>query len=127
MNSTGPKIKRLKSKILIKRLFEEGKNIRVGAFQLLYIQDENNVGFQVGVGASKRKLTKAVNRNKAKRIMREVLRLEFESFVCKDEAAFSKMALMLIYHGNRSPDFAVARQKINTILERFKYQIEEDE
>lgn len=69
---------RLKSKKLIGRLYEEGKSIKVFPLRMVYIPAKQDLKFpvQVGVSVPKRNFKKAVDRNRIKRLLREVYRKE---------------------------------------------------
>lgn len=69
---------RLKSKKLIGKLYEEGKSIKVFPLRMVYIQTEHTSKFpvQVGVSVPKRNFKSAVDRNRIKRLLREVYRKE---------------------------------------------------
>ncbi len=76
MKYTLGKEERLKSRKLIGRLYEEGKSIRSFPLRMVYLQTEHTSGFpaQVAVSVSKKFFKLAVDRNKIKRLLREIYR-----------------------------------------------------
>ncbi len=76
MQQTFKKQERLKKRKLIEQLFAEGKSITVFPIKLVYLQIDHQSPYkiQAGVSASKRNFKKAVDRNKLKRLLREVYR-----------------------------------------------------
>ena len=71
---TKPSLKRLKSKIIIDRLFQEGKGLHSKHLFLRLIEDETSSDLYAGVSVSKRNFKKAVDRNRIKRQLRGVLK-----------------------------------------------------
>ena len=78
MKQTFPKEEKLKSKILIGQLFEEGKSVKSFPLKLIYhaIQGEESQD-KVGVSVPKRNFKLAVTRNKIKRLLRANKRIYF--------------------------------------------------
>ena len=75
--NTFNKIERLKNKKLIERLFDSGQSITVFPLKAVYLNTsfEDEVAAKVGVSVSKRLFGSAVDRNRIKRLLREVYRL----------------------------------------------------
>ena len=70
------KLEKLKSRKALDYLFKEGKAFLIHPFKVSYIIEQNTKGkINCGVGVSKRNFSKAVDRNRIKRLMREVYRL----------------------------------------------------
>ncbi len=71
-----PREERLKEKLLIARLFAKGKHLAEFPIRLLWVEEEGESmsGLKVLFSVPKKKVRKAVDRNKIKRKMREVYR-----------------------------------------------------
>ncbi|HHB51509.1 MAG TPA: ribonuclease P protein component [Saprospiraceae bacterium] len=76
MKFTLGKHERLKSRTLIKKLYEEGQTLKVFPLRMMYLQTNHTSKFptQVGVSVPKRNFKHAVDRNRIKRLMRESYR-----------------------------------------------------
>jgi len=111
-------IKSLKSKILIAKLFKKGQRFKSGALQIIYLNNLSDAALQLGLGATKKKMRKAVDRNRTKRILREAFYAELREGKENQGSLLSNMALMLIYHGEKPPKLETSRQKIKLFLER---------
>ncbi|NAW52188.1 ribonuclease P protein component [Elizabethkingia argentiflava] len=68
-----PSTEKLKAKKDIDRLFKEGQWMSVGSLRIIWLSHESHT--KIGVSTSKRYFKKAVHRNRVKRLLREVYRL----------------------------------------------------
>ncbi len=104
MNEKFPSAEKLKSKILIDRLFSEGRSIKKFPLKLFFIPIENSeiTTHKTGVSVPKRIFKKAVDRNYLKRLMREVFR---KNKYLVDNNLEKKFALMFIYTGPKKVDY----------------------
>ena len=112
MDQKFPASEKLKSKILIDRLFSEGKSVKKFPLKLVYIPfPAEDMSFKTGVSVPKRNFKRAVDRNYLKRLMREAFRknkyLVYDKF--KQPYAF-----MFIYTGNKQSD-------LKTLSESFQH------
>ncbi len=121
MDQTYKKIEKLKSQKLIEKLFSEGKSIAVYPLRLVYLKTtfEEPVQIKTGVSVSKRNFKTAVARNRIKRLMREVYRLNKTNYFnnIPDQYAF-----MILYIGKTSTDFPTISKKMNTLMDVFQKQ-----
>ena len=88
-------LKRLKSKILIERLFSQGEAYHTKYLMLRVLKNDQPIVY-AGVSVPKRNLKRAVDRNKVKRQLRQVLKSEEKNLNIGG-------AYMLIYKGNELP------------------------
>jgi ribonuclease P protein component len=122
MDYTFKKSEKLKSKKLIERLFVEGKSVSVFPLRLVYLQTsfEDGVKIKAGVSVSKRNFKKAVDRNRIKRLLREVYRLNKNQYFNNTTTQY---ALMILYIGAEIPDFNVLESKMKLLFEQFSNKV----
>jgi len=116
---------RLKSKKALTSLFEHGKKVKNQLFTLVYIEniERKNPIVKLAVSVPKRNVKKAVDRNRLKRLIKEVYRLRQPPFIdgIKDlDAAYD---IMLIYHGNVNGTYKDIENKIMLLLNRFSEKL----
>ena len=126
MSATFPKSERLTSRKLIERLVEEGSSFSQYPFRLSWMKAElkEDVPAQVAMVVSKRHFKRAVDRNRIKRLMREVYRKNKSNFHKALTNKNMKCALMLMYTGKIVPDYAEVEKKLSLTLQRFEEIIE---
>ncbi len=122
MNEKFPSSEKLKSKILIDRLFTEGRSIKIFPLKLIYlpIEDPSTKTCKTGVSVPKRNFKKAVDRNYFKRLMREAFRKN--KYLVEDKQG-QKYAFMFIYISWKRFDF----QKLNEAVVQILGKINEKE
>lgn len=109
---------KLKSKKLIDQLFKNGQSVLVFPLRLVYMPAvfENNVLAKTGVSVSKKHFKKAVDRNRIKRLLREVYRLNkahyFNSFT-------TQHAFMILYIGKEKPSLNQVETSMKLVFEKF--------
>lgn len=126
MRYTIGKEEKLKSKILIEQLFAEGKHVKSFPFRLIYLKVNHDATFPVKIGFSvpKRNVKFAVNRNRIKRLMREVYRKNKHDFA---ENLNEKYVIMLIYMAKEEINYADLERTFEKIRIKFAAKIKEDE
>ncbi|TDS18596.1 ribonuclease P protein component [Maribacter caenipelagi] len=123
MDASFGKKEKLKSKILITQLFEEGKGISVYPLKLIYLSvEKKEVPIKTAVTVSKRNFKSAVDRNKIKRLLRESYRLNKALVFNNTDANF---AFLFLYLGKDMPTFEQLDHKMKLVLNKFKLQIDE--
>lgn len=78
---------------------------------------------QAGVTVSSRSFKKAVDRNRVKRVMREVYRLQKLPLQNKVEQAGKHLLIFFIYTGKELPVYAELYKKMEIILQRIVEQV----
>lgn len=130
MKLTFNKHEKLKSKKLIKLLFENGEKINVFPMLLMYLKVEHDSKYfvQAGVTVSKRNFNKAVNRNRIKRLLRESYRLNkpflYEKLENNVDLKESKYIFMFIYLGKKEVKQIILHEKMKELLGLFFSKIE---
>ena len=94
-----------------KKCFQSGKRTKNKAFSLYYLENGNSTG-RLGVNIAKSKVKKAVDRNKIKRIAREIFR----------KGRFDGMDIVLLLknekHYNETCCFALIDDVFSNIIKR---------
>ena len=118
MSSKFPKKEKLKSEILIRSIFEEGKSITSYPLKLIYleIKDPTRTKIQCGVTVPKRNFKSAVKRNRIKRLLRESYRLNKEQIFNNIEGSF---AFLFLYIGKEIPGYEEVEKQMRVILQKF--------
>ena len=126
MSEKFPSAEKLKSKILIDRLFSEGKSIQQYPIKLIFtpILHTKILTHMTGVSVPKRNFKKAVDRNYLKRLMREAFR---KNKYLVDNNLQQEFALMFIYTGREKLDYQTILNSIIKILEKLKEREGKDE
>lgn len=122
MQQTFKKQEKLKKRKLIEQLFNEGKSISAFPVKLIYLELEHNSPYkiQTGVSASKRNFKKAVDRNRIKRLLREVYRKN--KYLIYESEHTKKHIFMFIYLGKRELDYHSLEDKMKVLIKKFLQQ-----
>jgi ribonuclease P protein component len=126
MSSKFPKKEKLKSEILIRRVFEDGKSITSYPLKLIYlpIDERSEVKIQCGVTAPKRIFKSAVKRNRIKRLLRESYRLNKEKIFNNIEGSF---AFLFLYLGKEMPEYEDVEKHMKVILKKFLIKVSNED
>lgn len=104
---------KLKSRKIIKYIFEEGKSIKTYPLLIRYVES-NKEYRQVGVSVSKRNFKKAVDRNRIKRQLREAYRLH------KSQISDKSYSVMILYIGRTHLESEKIHKVMHTLLNDIK-------
>jgi ribonuclease P protein component len=100
-------------------LFSKGKSFSVYPVKVLYnFVDDPTRTLQAGVTVSSRNFKKAVDRNRVKRVLREVYRLQklpLQNFLKEQNKS---VAVFFIYTSKELPVFAELNNKMEVILQK---------
>lgn len=131
------KNERLKSRKLIEQLFNEGKGFSIAPFKVYYLiikqkdvqqsmQDRPRGIFnlQFGVGVSRKTFKKAVERNRIKRLTREVFRLQKKELQEILKQKDFQLNIFFIYTGKELPDFKTVEEKVRVALQKIVGYVE---
>ena len=121
------KAERLKSKKIIDLLFKKGNAIYDFPIKAVWIETKfgaDELKVQAAFSVSKRKHKKAVVRNRIKRLMREVYRLNKADLYDFLNQRNMQLAVMFIYSGEEIPGYLKVEGKIIDALNRLMSDIE---
>ena len=115
------KLEKLCSRKLFTELAAKGQKINAFPFRLVWLQSPlpSQYPIQAGFTVPKRNFKKAVDRNRVKRLMREVYRKNKADLYSLKSVSGSQYALLFIYSGTELPDFPITEEKIKLLLHRF--------
>jgi ribonuclease P protein component len=118
--NTFSKDEKLKSAKLIEQLFKEGKSVSKDGFTLVYLVTDivSMYPARTGFSVPKKNFKHAVDRNRAKRLMREVYRTRKIVLYEKLVSVQKKLALMWVYKGKELPTYAQAESVMLDCLEK---------
>lgn len=118
------KKERLKSRKAIELLFQSGKRFSVGSLRVFYLT-QPVPGLVAGVGVSSKNFKKATDRNRVKRLTREVYRLQKTALQEKLAAAGKGLHIFFIYISKDLPVYTDLYETMTVILNRLvKYSDE---
>jgi len=122
MQQTFKKQEKLKKSKLIEQLFNEGKSITLFPIKLIYLELDHNSPYkiQAGITASKRNFKKAVDRNRIKRLLREVYRKN--KYLIYESEHTKKHIFMFIYLGKKELDYHSLEDKMKGLIKKFLQQ-----
>lgn len=117
---TFKKKERLKSRKLIDQSFAGGKGFSFYPIKVIYLFTDlkQDVPLQATVSVSSRNFKKAVDRNRIKRQLREVYRLQKAELIQNAGRAGLQLALFFIYTGKELPLYDDLFKKMNKALGR---------
>jgi len=122
MRFTLEKADKLKSRKLIEQLFSEGDRVKSYPFHMVFlpVDDERITSLQVGFSVPKRNIKLAVNRNRIKRLMREVYRKNKNFF---SEGMNEKYIFMLVFTARKEMEYAELELAMQKIAGKFQSKI----
>jgi ribonuclease P protein component len=114
------KTERLKSRKKIEALFSSGQRITSVPFLVYYRVHNDSVPsiLQAGFNASKKNFKKAVDRNRAKRILREVYRLQNTALKNRIKTGVKCLDIFIIYTGKELPVYNEVSMKFEPVLQK---------
>ncbi len=119
MQQTYKKEEKLKKSKLISQLFAQGSSVSAFPIKLIYLElaHDSPYKIQAGMSVSKRNFKRAVDRNKIKRLLREVYRKN-KHLIYQSEHT-KKHIFMFIYVGKTEFDYHVLEDKMKLLLQKF--------
>lgn len=114
MRFTLGKDTKLKSKKAIEQLFTDGNSIRKGPLRCVFNLIDGDQPHKMGVSVSKRFFKKAPDRNRIKRLLREVYRLNQHELVINKKNKHLEM--MFVFQSPKMPDFEFIEQLLKKLI-----------
>ncbi len=125
-NFSYPTKEKLKSRKLLDQLFTKGKSVSAFPLKAFYmvIPDASSEIIQTGVGVSSRNFTKAVDRNRIKRLLREAYRLNKQLLHVGLEKNQKKLAVFILFVGKEKPAFELLHELMPTVIQKILVAID---
>lgn len=122
MKFTLGKQERLKSKILLGKLYKEGSSVKAFPLRMVFLQEEHTSDYpaQVGVSVPKRNFKKAVSRNRIKRLLRESYRKQKYTVY---DGIDKPYVFMISYIGKEEFSYADIDKKMHKLLTLFVNEV----
>lgn len=122
---TFTKDERLRSRKLIEKIIEEGKSISMNPFRISWTITELTTTFpaQLAIAVPKRFFKRAVDRNRIKRLIREVYRKNKSGIYSLLQSKEKQCAILVVFNGRKVPDFDEVEKKFLLTLQRFEEAI----
>jgi len=126
MRQTFTKDERLHKKILIEKLFQEGRSFSISPFRITWLSMpmEVKVPVQVLISIPRNSHPKAVNRNLLKRRIREAFRKNKQPFYEFLEGSQKQLLLGILYSAKEILPYSLIQEKIILLLQRLKEENE---
>jgi len=114
------KKEKLKSRKLLDQLFTKGKSVSVFPVKVFYLPlaSEADEPVQAGVGVSGRNFSKATDRNRIKRLLREAYRLNKSILHEALTADQKKIAVFILYLGKEKPELTALNEAMPLVLNK---------
>ncbi|HLD54063.1 MAG TPA: ribonuclease P protein component [Sediminibacterium sp.] len=123
-NNTYSKQEKLKSRKALEQLFAKGKSFSVFPIKVFYTISDGAL-VQAGVGVSSRIFKKAHDRNKVKRLLREVYRTQKQPLYTSVASNQQQLNVFFLYIGKELPVFADLQIAMEKTLEKLIRKISE--
>ncbi len=125
MDQTFGKAYRLCSKKVMRAVFSEGKTVKKYPIKFVYLKTPlpTNKTFQIAIAVPKKKFKRAPDRNRIKRIIREIIRKNkhpLEDFLKEHN---QQLALFLIYFGQELLTYAEIEIKLVRLLDNLLQEL----
>lgn len=123
-SNTYSKQEKLKSRKALEQLFAKGKSFSVFPIKVFYTVSADLNGVHAGVGVSSRIFKKAHDRNRVKRLLREVYRTQKQPLYLA-VANHQQLNVFFLYIGKELPVFSELQVAMGKTLEKLIRKINE--
>ncbi|MGO3183008.1 MAG: ribonuclease P protein component [Aequorivita sp.] len=123
VNQKFPKTEKLKSSKTIESLFLEGKTYSNYPVKVFFLPKENLEKNLAAFAVPKRNFKSAVDRNRVKRQLREVYRLNKHAL---EEANDNKFVMLFLYLGKVKPKYDDLEKAMKKLLKKLRSEMSPD-
>lgn len=125
LRQTFSKDERLRSRKLIENIIESGKSLSVSPFRFIWTITGLTTKFpvQIAISVPKRFFKRAVDRNRIKRMVREVYRKNKSGLYALLKSRNIQCALLVVFSGRKVPEYDEVEKKFLITLQRFEETI----
>jgi ribonuclease P protein component len=117
---------KLKSRKRLEELFRSGKSFTVFPIKIFYLDvEEQDNPVKAGVGVSGRNFKKSVQRNRIKRLLKEVYRTEKIPLYTCAEKNKKYLAVFLLYIDKIMPEHNLLKEKMKLVIQRLIHELNE--
>ncbi len=120
-----PSNERIKSKLILEQVYNEGTLIKAYPLKIKFLEveelTENTV--QIVISIPKRIIKKATARNRIRRQLKEIYRLNKTQLIEKYQTKNKGLALFLIYTGKESPTFDHLENKLKELISKLEQDL----
>lgn len=103
---------------MIQQLFANGKHFTSFPIKAIWIFENDRASMQTGISVSSRYFKKAVDRNRIKRQMREVFRLQKNKLEQQLQIQNKQLSLFLIFVGKELPTYQELYNACTKVLDK---------
>lgn len=120
VSNTFNKSEKLTSRITIEEVFSNGKTLKQFPLVVKYTtcQFADGVPLKVVISIPKRKVKKAVKRNRIRRQLKEAYRLNKHQLIQQLKESNQSLALFFIYTGQEKAEYSFLEEKIKLLLKK---------
>lgn len=120
------KQEKLKSRKQLNTLFKKGKSFTVFPLKVFFVFADNTQDniIKTGVGVSSRHFKKAVQRNRVKRLLREVYRTEKHPLQEALNKSNKKLAIFLLFVDKTLPEYSLLKEKMPLCIQRLIHEVD---
>ena len=132
-NNRYPSTEKLKSRKALESLFAKGKSFSAFPIKVFYQTHPLEQGIipgapvHAGVGVSSRNFKKAVDRNRIKRLLREVYRTQKQALIAGVQEKPFTVSVFFLFIGKELPEFNLLNESMRKVLEKFCERIKTTE
>jgi ribonuclease P protein component len=128
------KNERLKSRKLLEELFNSGESFSIFPLKIYFLLNQsatenaeikklNPSAIQFGVGVGKKNFKRAVDRNRIKRLIREVYRVRKNLIADILREKEWHLKIFILYVGKEMPDYLLIEEKVLVVLEKMQKKL----